>query len=288
MIFIQQGENDTLKRRVYLHLVDAIDGITARTGQTGSAYISINGKPPRASVNSIVEIDSTSQPGTYYLELTAGELKDGGFVVFRYKNSQVAEFVDIIQVVAFDPYGQQHHGGGTAGNDIDYKKVRKIIQEELSALPKPQNPEPLNIPFYLQPIQNAIAGIRNDLRSIEIPETDFSGIEYRLEGLQKAIESAKKAIQSLHIPETDLTPVLEEIESLTSSIQPYTDKTSKDAEALLQRVRQFYLADIEAIQREVAGIKAKLEAMPFVVMSPTQKTEAPKPEPVDYSLLLNN
>ena len=85
-----------------MHLVDATDGITAKTGQTGQAKVSVNGGAPVNTTNSIVEIDSTNTPGLYYVELLTSELSSYGYIAIRFKNASVAEFQDIGQVIAYN------------------------------------------------------------------------------------------------------------------------------------------------------------------------------------------
>lgn len=101
---IYTSEPTAARRRVYFHLVDATDGITAETGVTGTGYLSKNGAAPAATSGSLVEIDATNMPGRYYIELTAGEVDTIGTVVLRFKSAATAEMVAQATIVSYDPY----------------------------------------------------------------------------------------------------------------------------------------------------------------------------------------
>jgi hypothetical protein len=176
------------------------------------------------------------------------------------------------------------NGGG--GADVDYKRVRKIIEEvvraELGKLPAPESPAPLNIPFHLQPLLNAITGVRNDIGNIDIPESDYSGIEFRLNSLEDAI----KAVE---IPKTDLTPVLEAISALQGAVENASlDKTSQAAKEVLERVKQFFAADMDKMIAQVTAIETKLDKIQLVVVQPQETTKQPAAEKIDYQALLAN
>lgn len=104
MQLLQLSEATAAQRRLFMHIVDATDGITAETGLTGVGRISKNGAATAASSGSLVEIDNTNMPGRYYIELTAAELDTIGIIEFRYKAAACAEVIARGQVVPFDPY----------------------------------------------------------------------------------------------------------------------------------------------------------------------------------------
>jgi len=100
-VFIKKDEATAARRRVYLHLVDATDGITPETGEAaGQPQFSKNGA---AFGNTSATLTSVGN-GTYYVELTTGEVDTYGFLLVRYKSGNTAEAQEIRQVVDFDPY----------------------------------------------------------------------------------------------------------------------------------------------------------------------------------------
>lgn len=114
-------------------LVDGTDGITEKTGQTGTVYLSKNGTTQAQSTNSLVEVDSANLPGHYYVELTASELDTLGFLSVRYKAAGTAAFQWVGQVVADDPY-INHSGPGMSGGSG--RAASGLKQEEMIALAK--------------------------------------------------------------------------------------------------------------------------------------------------------
>jgi hypothetical protein len=104
MHLIKQSEGTAARRRLYFQIVDSVDGITAKTGLTGTGRVSKNGGATNASSGSLVEIDATNMPGRYYVELTAAEVDTLGHVEYRYKTGTCAEVVARAMVVAYDPY----------------------------------------------------------------------------------------------------------------------------------------------------------------------------------------
>jgi hypothetical protein len=108
MLFLL-SEPTAARRRVYIHCVDATDGITPETGEaTGQPQISKNGA---AFANTSATLVAVSN-GLYYVELTATELNTLGVIVVRYKSAAVAEAQVMAQVVAFDPFDSGDLGLG--------------------------------------------------------------------------------------------------------------------------------------------------------------------------------
>jgi len=93
------NEASATKRRVYFHLVDAVDGITAETGEDGGQpQISINGGAwTNTGISTITVIGS----GRYYADLTQGVVQTVGDVIeTHYKSTNTAECPgDSVQVV---------------------------------------------------------------------------------------------------------------------------------------------------------------------------------------------
>lgn len=97
----QLDEATAAQRRFPLYLVDATDGITAETGEGGGQpQISKNGAAFGNTTATLTAIGN----GSYYVELTAGELDTLGMVTIRFKSANTAEFSLTGQVVAYDPY----------------------------------------------------------------------------------------------------------------------------------------------------------------------------------------
>ena len=93
------SEATAARRRFFLHLVDATDGITPETGEAaGQPQVSQNGA---AFANTTATLTAVAN-GLYYVELTAAELNTLGKVIVRYKSANTAEFQDVGMVFNLD------------------------------------------------------------------------------------------------------------------------------------------------------------------------------------------
>lgn len=100
MLF-QISEGTAAQRRVALALVDATDGITPETGESGGQpQVSKQGGSWANTTATLSAIGN----GAYYVELTATELDTVGLVLVRYKSANTAEAQVEHQVVPWDPY----------------------------------------------------------------------------------------------------------------------------------------------------------------------------------------
>lgn len=84
-----QSESTAAARRFPVYLVDATDGLTAETGEAGGQpQISKNGGAFGNTSATLTAIGN----GSYYVELTTGELDTLGTIRVRYKSANTAEF----------------------------------------------------------------------------------------------------------------------------------------------------------------------------------------------------
>lgn len=87
------------RRRVFFKLVDETDGQTVETGEAGGQpEISINGADYINTDGVLIAVDSAVN-GTYYVELSTGEVDNSGSILVRYKSANTAEFEDVLVLV---------------------------------------------------------------------------------------------------------------------------------------------------------------------------------------------
>jgi hypothetical protein len=99
MYQIKLSETTATLRRIPILLVDATDGYTPKTNQTGvSVLISKNGATPASTTNSVIEIGN----GQYYIELTAAEVNTLGWIAVNVQKTACRQYNAIIQVMAYD------------------------------------------------------------------------------------------------------------------------------------------------------------------------------------------
>lgn len=268
MQFFQISENDLIKSRIYLHLVDGTDGITPATGEAGGkGKLSINGGAPADTVNGLVAVDASNQPGTYYIQLTPRELATPGFITVRYKSSNTAEFVVVAQVVAFDPYSKRYgdESLSVVAPDIDYKRIKKIVEETIKGIPEPEKPEKVDF----KPVLKAIEAVKG---SIPMPDkVDFSSV-------LKEIKSLESTIKKIKIPETDLSSVESKLDKQYERIELIDLDALHDqvetVEGLIERVKQFIQSDVDQIKSDIKELSDKMENMPYVVLEKREPKKA--------------
>jgi hypothetical protein len=102
-LLVLANEATAAQRRVYFHLVDATDGITAETTEAGGQpqVSSDGGAWTNTGISTLTAIGN----GRYYADLTQTLVQTAGTLIeTRYKSANTAECPgDSVQVVAFDP-----------------------------------------------------------------------------------------------------------------------------------------------------------------------------------------
>lgn len=204
MIQFQQSEQTAARRRWILVLVDSADGVTGLTGQTGTVFISKNGAAAVASTNSIVEVDAGDMPGHYYIELTAAELSDLGWISITKKTAGSLAFHDRAIVSYNDPYTS---AGGFSGGGVgeSFKLTKKHIDAIAERvwkylLTEEKTAQDVLLEAAVPALPTDLSGLESSIKSIMIPETDLTPI---LEGISRIV-----------IPKLDLEPVLRKIDAI--------------------------------------------------------------------------
>ena len=141
-------------------------------------------------------------------------------------------FTDSAYTSESDVYGRQSQTylvakrynpvyGGGGGGGVDYKKVRKIIQEELEKLPQPEKvviPKPKEVDF---------SAIIEAIKKIPQPDkVELGGIIRLIERLRTMVE--KIPIEYPEQKEVDLSGIIRELKSLSDRIEGVW-KENKDA-----------------------------------------------------------
>lgn len=107
MYQIKQSEATAARRRIPILFVSSTDGFSPVTPTSPAAYLSINGATWVASTNAVVVATlaaGQSAAGVYYLELTAAELANLGWITVNVQATNARQYNAHIQVAAYDPY----------------------------------------------------------------------------------------------------------------------------------------------------------------------------------------
>lgn len=225
----QQSESVAVRRRWILVLVDSTDGVTGKTGQTGTVQISVNGSTPATSTNSIVEVDSVNMPGHYYIELTAAELGTLGMISIYYKASGTLAFHDRGFVTYDDPFTRQGGfavGGSSSTSSLTkaqaadlLKNIRAIVREELKVVDK-EIPEPVD---YTEKLDNILSVLSQEK---EIEDIDFTPVLTAINSIEKPkdysdeLAGLSKRINELgKIRNVDMSTVNTALQALDSNLK---------------------------------------------------------------------
>lgn len=107
MFQIKQSEATAARRRIPVLFVSSADGFTPVTPTSPVAYISQNGATWVATTNTVAVATlagGQATAGVYYLELTAAELANLGWITVNVQASNARQYNAHVQVMAYDPY----------------------------------------------------------------------------------------------------------------------------------------------------------------------------------------
>lgn len=188
-----------------------------------------------------------------YITVTTTVYTDSG-----YTTKSTAYAVEQYELLIQDRINPFIRGGG-GGADVDYKRIRKIIQEEIGIPPEQKEPD-------LVPISEGLQAVITEIRSLPRPkDTDLSQI---LEQLAR-LEAAVKAIPASRT--VDLTPVTDILQerlnpsAVTDLFTPTVDKTNQKFEDTHKRIRDLYLNDIEEIKKQLRSLGEQLDEISYIV-----------------------
>ncbi len=129
MYQIRQSEATAVRRRIPILFVSSTDGFTPVTPTSPVAYISANGGTWVATTNSVAVATlaaGQSASGAYYLELTATEVANLGWITVNVQATNARQYYAHIQVMAYDPYDVVR---------IGLTSIPNVAQGTIGALP---------------------------------------------------------------------------------------------------------------------------------------------------------
>lgn len=154
--------------------------------------------------------------------------------------------------------------GGGGGVDINYKKVRRIIQEELEKLPQPIRPKDIDLVPILERIRENYEKISN----IKIPsqkEIDLGPIARIVE---RSNMDVMKEIKGIYIPPIDLSVVVKLLDELK-------EKNNLSKEEITQ-LREAFGKAIVAVNEGIEKINKKIKIAPLVGIVQEEKEKVKK------------
>ena len=218
----------------------------------------------RFSKNWQVPADPSGQG--FYISIVTSVYADSGYTT-KSENYGDEENTYLVQ----DRLTGMHRGGG---GGVDAYTIRRIVQEELEKLPKPQPFPTIPTPPQMPPMRfdEVLAAIR------AIPKA--TAAEHKpvdLTPVLSAVEATRKAVEAKEVtPPTDLTPVLERLKddkeetvSKHETVRTVVEKIDKQTPELIKK----------AIREEFAGMKILGEFTNTGTPTTPKKPASPKPKP---------
>jgi hypothetical protein len=193
----------------------------------------------------------------------------------RYITIFIRVFTDSSHTAESDTYGRVEEkllikqgwspvfGGGGGGVDLDYKKVRKIIAEEMDKMPKPKKTKEIN----LSPLLNEIGLVRESLSGIEINPQVNINLNSILDKVDSLDAKVKKYIEQNKPEPTDLIPLMDEINKIKEEIASLSGKIENVAKE-----------KSESVISSVEAIRGDFKKIPVISVEKTGIQEEPKKE----------
>lgn len=144
----------------------------------------------------------------FFIDITTTVYTDSGYTT---KNANYG-----IETMTYHVQQQWSHaqGLGGGGADVDYKKVRAIVKDELSKLEKPQKPRDM-APEILGSERRIKQAVSDAVTAIKIPEQKDVDLTPVTQAVDNAVNTLLLAVDSKEVtPATDLAPVLERLQEL--------------------------------------------------------------------------
>jgi len=145
-------------------------------------------------------------------------------------------------------------GGSGGGSDVDYKKVRKIIKEELEKIEYPVSDK-----VDLTSLKMAIDEAKAEIMMIDIPTPEKTDLAPVLGEISRAI----KAIEDKHIPE----PLVTDLSGLEDTLKDNKD----DVKDLMADTKKTLSKVLNAVKLDAEYTKRRLEEMTYYVIGEEKK-----------------
>lgn len=165
-------------------------------------------------------------------------------------------------------------GSGGGGPDVDYKKVRKIVEEvvgqALKTIPVPEKPE---IPAPdLSSILEAVRDVGTTVRAITIPEqkeTDLQPVLNALFSLKETLQD--KAFLKDHLQE--LSEIKEALLNAFDEKMSWVGDKGEEMNKLLAGIREFFAGDVDKILENTDKIEQFLKKIDFIAIKKGGESE---------------
>lgn len=196
------------------------------------------------------EVPADAEGEGYYLSVITRVFTDSGYTT----ESPLYGRTEQTYLVA-ERWSMAFRGGG--GADVDYKKVRRIVMEEIE---KVSLPEPKEIDF--EPVLTELRTISKEIGNIEIPKIKEADLKPVIMAVDKATREIKEKVGNIRIPELDLSPVMKSMEQ----IKGRQAVSVKSLNEYIRKVKQVLADAIEKIRIKAEKMETQIKSAPVVTL----------------------
>lgn len=219
------------------------------------------------------QVPADSSGEGFYIVITTTVYTDSGY------SSVSANYTEEAGTYLIQDRYNHAFGGHGGGPDIDYKRVRKIVQEELGKLVMPEMTE-----TDLMPLLEAVSDVKKAVQAIDIPKPET----FNYAALNRQFKDVLAAVSAIEIPEPeklDLNPVLQAItegnaqlkNDLLAALRELGRLTGESVDGSLQKHLKEVSEVLEAIKTTWVDNIAKLK-LQLVMPNQPAKENDPKPK----------
>lgn len=159
---------------------------------------------------------------------------------------------------------------GQGGDDVDYKKIRKIMKEEIAEV---KIPEQQNVSF-----DNVIVEVKRVgelVKKIEMPkipeqkQVDLSPVISKIDASTKEITDKLDDVEFPEMPETDLSPIIAKLDAMD------VDQIVKALDSVkgLQSILTDMKSEIPGLSEDLSLIQDKIKDFLYIISQSQPKVE---------------
>lgn len=172
-----------------------------------------------------------------YITITTTVYTDSGYTI-----KSTVYGVEQHELLIQDRINPYLRGGGA---DVDYKRIKKMLDEALSSIPKPDKPEKVD----LYPIQSTILDLHEAIGTIKLPEAK----ETDLRPLMVKLKLIQKSVDGVQIPECSHEEMMKLIREQTSIVESCLDGLGDQLDELKKIKPNDTMQPINALLKDLAG-----------------------------------
>lgn len=203
------------------------------------------------------------------VDITTSVYTDSGYTT---KSANYADETNEYRVETL----QMHHLGGGGGVDINYKKVREIIKEELAKLEMPKMPE-----IDMTGTEKMLMQIKNRVQSLpdRMPDMDISGLKSEMMAIREVVSREKPEKVNLMPIQEELAILEKQNDEYMENIMAMMDNSEMKAIGKMMKELVEKTTEVLNLKKQIKELITMISDKPFFILNQPageQKEEAKK------------